>query len=254
MNPIRISADMLHFFSLLILLLKIYSTKNCRGISLKTQFLYALVFLMRYLDLFWNFDSLYNSVMKVIFISITLLIVYLMKYREPYCNSYEANSDNFPIIYLIFFALAIGLAINVGEVYLYDDFFYISEVFWTSSIYLEAVAIVPQLFVVREFAKDNRGFVENLTSHYVFALGGYRALYMINWIYRYYTEVYYMSWIVWIGGTLQTVSFFFFFFCIIYNLHILCKTLYTQASIVFPIDHKISDLLGSIRGKILIFL
>ena len=212
MNPIRIGADLLHLVSLLILLLKIYSTKNCRGISLKTQFLYALVFLMRYLDLFWNFDNLYNSVMKVIFIVITLLICYIMKYKQPYCSTYEVSTDNFSIIYLIIFSLVVGLAINIGEIYLYDEFFYLSEVFWTSSIYLEAVAIVPQLFVVREFAKDNRGFVENLTSHYVFALGGYRALYMINWIFRYYTEVYYMSWIVWIGGTIQTVSFSFFFF------------------------------------------
>ena len=38
MNPIRITADILHLFSLLILLLKIYSTKNCRGISLKHNF------------------------------------------------------------------------------------------------------------------------------------------------------------------------------------------------------------------------
>jgi len=35
------------------------------GISLKTQFLYALVFVCRYLDLFWNFASMYNWVMKV---------------------------------------------------------------------------------------------------------------------------------------------------------------------------------------------
>lgn len=35
------------------------------GISLKTQFLYALVFLCRYVDLFWNFASMYNWIMKV---------------------------------------------------------------------------------------------------------------------------------------------------------------------------------------------
>ena len=30
--------------------------------------------------------------------------------------------------------------------------------------------------------------MENLTSHYVFALGAYRGLYLLNWIYRYMTE------------------------------------------------------------------
>lgn len=32
------------------------------------------------------------------------------------------------------------------------------------------------------------GAVENLTSHYIAAMGAYRFLYMINWGYRYLTE------------------------------------------------------------------
>ena len=39
------------------------------GISLRTQELYLLVFLTRYLDLFYSYISLYNSVMKVIYVS-----------------------------------------------------------------------------------------------------------------------------------------------------------------------------------------
>lgn len=35
------------------------------GISLKTQILYVIVFCTRYMDLFWNFASLYNWCMKV---------------------------------------------------------------------------------------------------------------------------------------------------------------------------------------------
>lgn len=38
------------------------------GISLKTLELYLLVFLTRYVDLFTNFVSLYNTSMKVIYI------------------------------------------------------------------------------------------------------------------------------------------------------------------------------------------
>ena len=54
---------------------------------------------------------------------------------------------------------------------------------WAFSIYLEAVAILPQLFLLQK-----QGEVENLTSHYVAALGAYRALYLLNWVYRYFTE------------------------------------------------------------------
>ena len=40
--------------------------------------------------------------------------------------------------------------------------------------------------------------VENLTGHYIFLLGSYRALYILNWIYRYFTEFYYSQWLVWL--------------------------------------------------------
>lgn len=58
MLPRRLAGDMVHLLSFIVLLLKINATKSCRGISLKTQELYTLVFVCRYLDLFWNFISL----------------------------------------------------------------------------------------------------------------------------------------------------------------------------------------------------
>ena len=57
------------------------------------------------------------------------------------------------------------------------------EILWTFSIYLESVAILPQLFMVQK-----TGEAESITSHYLFALGIYRFLYILNWIYRYYVE------------------------------------------------------------------
>ena len=35
------------------------------------------------------------------------------------------------------------------------------------------------------------GEAESITSHYLFALGVYRALYILNWIYRFYGEGFY---------------------------------------------------------------
>ena len=83
----RLSGDMVHLLSFIVLVLKINATKSCRGscvhhvkvmmslpcrhgdhladvhmhlsgISLKTQELYTLVFVCRYLDLFTNFISM----------------------------------------------------------------------------------------------------------------------------------------------------------------------------------------------------
>jgi len=44
------------------------------------------------------------------------------------------------------------------------------QITWTWSIYLEAVAILPQLFMV-----SKTGEAETVTSHYLFALGSYRG-------------------------------------------------------------------------------
>ena len=89
--------------------------------------------------------------------------------------------------------------------------FNLFEMLWVFSIYLEAVAILPQLVVLQRY-----GEVENLTSHYIFLLGSYRALYILNWVYRAYTEPYYQHhWVVYFCGVLQTAlycDFFYFYF------------------------------------------
>ena len=55
------------------------------GISFKTQALYVLVFLTRYLDMFMgDFVSYYNTIMKLFFIGSSAYILYLMKGRFKY--------------------------------------------------------------------------------------------------------------------------------------------------------------------------
>lgn len=54
----------------------------CTGISFKTQLLYTVVFVARYLDLFFE-SSLYRVIMKCFFIGSSVYVLYLMrvKYR-----------------------------------------------------------------------------------------------------------------------------------------------------------------------------
>ena len=61
-------------------------------------------------------------------------------------------------------------------------------------------------------APATRAQVENLTSHYVFALGAYRGLYLLNWVYRYMTEEDYVQRIVWLAGIVQTGLYCDFFY------------------------------------------
>ncbi|URE22783.1 ubiquitin carboxyl-terminal hydrolase, partial [Musa troglodytarum] len=83
-------------------------------------------------------------------------------------------------------------------------------VMWAFSLYLEAVAILPQLVLLQRTKN-----IDNLTGQYVFLLGAYRAFYIFNWIYRYFTEPHYVHWITWISGLVQTLlyaDFFYYYF------------------------------------------
>jgi ER lumen protein retaining receptor len=88
MNIFRLAADMLHLISFLVLMFRMRTQRSCRGVSLKTQLLFLLVFCCRYLDLFFYFVSVYNTLMKIFFISATATIVYWM---VSYLSCYVRN-------------------------------------------------------------------------------------------------------------------------------------------------------------------
>eukprot|EP01025_Chloroclados_australasicus_P020465 TRINITY_DN2156_c0_g1_i3.p2 TRINITY_DN2156_c0_g1~~TRINITY_DN2156_c0_g1_i3.p2 ORF type:complete len:218 (+),score=14.94 TRINITY_DN2156_c0_g1_i3:273-926(+) len=199
MNSFRLLGDMMHLMSILVLLLKIYSTRSCRGISLKTQELYLIVFVSRYLDLFVYYVSLYNTTMKLVFVASSAFIIYLMRFHKVIKTTYDKENDTFQYLFLIGPSAVLALLINAK--------FTALEILWTFSIYLESVAILPQLWQLQRTSN-----IDNLTGNYVFLLGCYRALYILNWIYRYFTESHYSQWIVWISGLVQTGLYCDFFY------------------------------------------
>jgi len=196
---IRMCGDFMHLASVIIVLVQIYGTKSCAGISFQTQALYALIFCCRYLDLFWNFWSIYNWIFKAIFIITSLVIVYWMKLKDPYKKTYDAKLDDFKGWVLIIPCFILALFFHVS----FTPF----EILWAFSIYLESVAILPQLIMVQKTAREHQGTVRNITSHYVFCLGTYRALYLLNWVYRYFTEPKYWDPIAWVSGLIQTALY-----------------------------------------------
>jgi ER lumen protein retaining receptor len=80
------------------------------------------------------------------------------------------------------------------------------QMLWAFSIWLEAVAILPQLFMLQR-----TGEAETITTHYLFALGAYRALYIPNWIYRWITEGHFEPISV-VAGLVQTILYSDFFY------------------------------------------
>jgi len=196
MNIFRLLGDISHLVAVLILLYKIWKTRSCSGISGKSQILFALVYTTRYLDLFTNYISLYNSFMKVVFIGASGATLYLIYFK--FKATYDKNHDTFRIEFLLLPVTLLSLIVNHE--------FTIFEVLWTFSIYLEAVAILPQLFLV-----SKTGEAETITSHYLFSLGSYRALYLLNWVYRFYMEGFF-DLIAIVAGVVQTVLYCDFFY------------------------------------------
>mmetsp|Transcript_35003 Transcript_35003/g.53681 ORF Transcript_35003/g.53681 Transcript_35003/m.53681 type:complete len:228 (+) Transcript_35003:105-788(+) len=206
MNIFRLSGDMSHVFSIIVLLLRLRVARNAQGISLRTHELFLLVFVTRYLDLFTTYYGIYNSVMKILYIGSTASIIYMIRFTEPICSTYDKAQDSFlhwkfavaPCALIAFMTHVLGHGFSI-------DFI---ELLWTFSIFLEAIAILPQLIVLQRYRE-----VENLTGNYIFFMGAYRALYILNWIYRAYNEPHYKHhFIVYFCGVLQTLLYVDFFY------------------------------------------
>jgi len=76
--------------------------QSASGISFKSQFLYLVVYLTRYVDLLWTFyepKSLYNTCFKIIFIGTSAYTVYLM--LNDYKPTHDPNLDTFKVQYLL---------------------------------------------------------------------------------------------------------------------------------------------------------
>lgn len=164
---------MSHLASIFILLHKIQTSRSCRGISFKSQVLYFIVFVTRYLDVLTTFHNLYNTLMKLFFIGATAYTLYLMKVK--FRPTQDAALDTFNIAYILGPSFLLGLIFHLRAAGL-NPFV---EITWSFSIWLESVAILPQLFMLQR-----TGEAETITTHYLAALGLYRALYIPNWIYR----------------------------------------------------------------------
>lgn len=101
-----------NWISLLILVSMWLSMCFELGISLKTQELYALVFATRYLDIFVIYISLYNTVMKLIFLGTSFSIVWYMRYHKVVRKSYDKDHDTFRHYFLVLPCFVLALLIN----------------------------------------------------------------------------------------------------------------------------------------------
>eukprot|EP00092_Neocalanus_flemingeri_P040352 GFUD01043950.1.p1 GENE.GFUD01043950.1~~GFUD01043950.1.p1 ORF type:complete len:213 (+),score=56.07 GFUD01043950.1:223-861(+) len=195
MNLFRMLGDLSHYLAIITIFIKIIRSKSCQGISGKSQILFLFVFITRYLDIFTNFISMYNTSIKIFFILSTLTNIFLVFVK--YKGTISSDLDTFRIEFLLLGAALLALFINHE--------FVVMEVFWTFSVYLEAVSIIPQLSVSSQGKS-----VEPVMLLYLAALGCHKLFYIFNWIHRYYNEGFY-DFIAVSAGIVQTAIYANFF-------------------------------------------
>uniref|UniRef100_A0A7S0WPI8 Uncharacterized protein n=1 Tax=Chlamydomonas leiostraca TaxID=1034604 RepID=A0A7S0WPI8_9CHLO len=125
-----------HVASRGLLLFRLVKNMPIYGLSLITQELFLITYLMRYLELLAIFVSITDFALKVAKISVALGIVLLIRYSPAVNKTYEAELDTVPRILLLTppFLLAI----------IYNRVAMVVEIFHQFSWYLEPLVLVPQ--------------------------------------------------------------------------------------------------------------
>ncbi|OHS95770.1 ER lumen protein retaining receptor [Tritrichomonas foetus] len=202
-NIFRYMADFSHLISILLLLFKMIHQKSCSGISLKTQIIYFIVFVCRYYDGIL-YPPLYNIFFKFFYIITSMLFIILMKTKLR--KKYNAKHDSFNIYIILVVCFPIAFFTSKTR-----D---IDEILWTYSLWLESVAILPQLFLLRRTQR-----IDLLSTDYIFFLGMYRLFYICNWVKKAFDKNRTYP-IVWTTGIIQTLVYLdFLYYYIIAKVH-----------------------------------
>ena len=185
-------ASLWRCFGLSLLIFKVWNGMSARGVSVKTLELYAAAFLARLLSIlrhqgYLPFDKTGDWFYHVVeFISLGAVGLLLFGIFGPLKSTYDSKYDkfgNFKIpseygaLYLFVPCLILALIFHPQ---LNKEMF--SDTCWTLSMYVEAVAMVPQLYMFQKQASDQDGTVEAVLSHTTFAIGFSRIFELLFWI------------------------------------------------------------------------
>ncbi|KAI2502706.1 ER lumen protein retaining receptor [Fragilaria crotonensis] len=183
-NAFRVTGDLLHVIAVCMILYRLFVKKNAQGISLKTQEALLFVSVARYLDLFTTFYDAYNSIVKIFYISSSLFICCSISCLHQLKSTYRPDQDMAAVKswhYVIATILTFSFSYLISDATFGIDPL---EICWTASFIWEPLALIPQAILYRRYRQ-----VEGLTgASFLFLMGLYRFLYIINWMYRANTE------------------------------------------------------------------
>jgi len=206
--------------------------QGAAGISSRSLQLFAVMYVMRlystlqyngYLPVDRSGDWVYQAI-DVIALVVVVSLLHLMHSSKS--QSYEAELDTCSIHWILLASSVIAYFIHPSL-----NNRQIPDIAWTMSLYLEALAMIPQLTM---FAKKG-GEVEDLASHYVACVFASRCLTLCFWSHSFHelhrrNEAYNLPGYGVIGAQcLQVVLFADF-------MYYYGKGVYNQQKLVLPVS------------------
>ena len=177
-----ILSSIIQLLSMIMLITKVWTHRNSSGISLNTIISYIFIMASRLSStLFYNgylpADDAGDWFYQLIEI-LTLLSLILLYYiiSRMYKDTYNKDLDIIDFKYLVIPCISLAF---LAHTHLNKSF--LNDMLWCFSMYLEGVAIYPQIFMF----KQKKGQIETFTSHYVAFQGFSRVFSLIFWWYTY---------------------------------------------------------------------
>ncbi|OZJ03623.1 hypothetical protein BZG36_03736 [Bifiguratus adelaidae] len=129
-------------------------------------------------------------------VSLLTQCLYVVVFISRYLDLFDRHAEGFTFL----------AAYNFGfkVFYIFSSIYIVLlmvKLLWTFSIILESVCVLPQLLLLRQTTIPTV-----IDSYYLLALGSYRGLYILNWIYRGATEHFFDPISV-VFGVIQTLLY-----------------------------------------------
>lgn len=164
-----VTAELVHFVGIGVLVYKLTKEKSCAGLSLKSQDLTAMFLAIRlYCSFVMEYDI--HTLLDLLTLVATLWVEYMM--RGPLKSTYNDELDTIQTWQVALPCGVLALLAHPGTTHNF-----INRVLWAACVYMEAVSVFPQLRMMQKAQ-----VVERFTAHYVFALGIARFLSCAHWV------------------------------------------------------------------------
>lgn len=194
-NTYRYVGDYLHDAAVILLVGHVFCRRSVAGFSRRTQSLYLVLYIARYLDLLDHSQHTYLVAHKLFFIgtAATTLCAFCL-----WSQTYQKQSDTCPAFLLALVTLFLSPWVAAeGDVL---------EIMWTWSQILEGFAMVPQYICSYRNSwdgqKDDCG-----VATYICFMGFYRIFYILNWMHKKARFFHYWDPHSWLGGAVNLCFF-----------------------------------------------